>query len=197
MTIVNNTLLHTEFGEFKINYHKIDNLYCLSLSMGNMNKPNTIIRLHSSCLFSESLSSIDCDCNLQLQHAMKIIAEHKRGVIIYLFQEGRGHGLSNKIAAMEIERTKGVDTVEAFNELHFDLDPRNYDIAIKALKELRVNRKIRLITNNPRKKKQLENGGFIITRRVILTYPTNDLVKKYLNVKKNKLGHIIPLELIT
>src|SRR6185369_15346085 len=105
------------------------------------------------------------------------------------FQEGRGLGLINKMKAMEAERIKNIDTVEAFTHLNFELDPRNYTIAIKALRELGVNKKIHLISNNPRKKNQLEAGGFTITKRIKLAYPINTPVKKYLKIKKEKLGH--------
>lgn len=196
MSKILSTELITKSGRFKVGYHKFNGELCLSLSYGDITKPNPIVRLHSSCLFSEAFRSIDCDCNLQLTYAMDLIAKKGSGVIIYLFQEGRGHGLDKKIQAMEVERAKKIDTVEAFNELHFDLDPRKYDIAIKALKKLQVNKSIVLATNNPRKKNQLEKGGFKVSGRAILKYPTNKRIKEYLKVKKTKLGHKIPKELL-
>jgi GTP cyclohydrolase II len=197
MAIISSTVLTTDYGEFNVSYHQEAENFCVSLYKGDLTQPNCVVRLHSSCLFSETLHSLDCDCNLQLSKAMETIAKEGKGIIVYLYQEGRGHGLSNKIKSMEIERVKGVDTVEAFTELHFDLDPRIYTVAINALKELKVNKEIRLMTNNPRKRKQLEEGGFIINDRVILHYPVNAQVKEYLKVKKNKLGHEIDEKLIS
>lgn len=196
MSIVNSTYLITKYGKFKVCYHQLGKDFCVSVSTGDLSQADCIVRLHSSCLFSESLNSIDCDCNLQLTNAMKLIGKEKKGVIIYLYQEGRGHGLVNKIKAMEMERIHEIDTVEAFTQLHFDLDPRNYTIAIDALKELKVNKNVRLISNNPLKRKQLEKGGFKVSNKVSLIYPTNRKIKKYLEVKKNKLGHEIEDKLI-
>lgn len=189
--IVSSTILNTQFGDFKVAYHEVGKNFCVSLSCGDIHRPGSIIRLHSSCLFSEALHSIDCDCDLQLSKAMEIIAKESQGVVIYLYQEGRGLGLANKIKAMEVQRIKHMDTVDAFKSLHFDLDPRRYGIAIKALKELGVNEHIRLITNNPRKRKQLEKGGFIVDGKVGITYPVNKIVREYLKSKREKLGHEI------
>lgn len=192
MAIISSTIITTNYGNVTVNYHQakinFDFESCLSITSGNLTSRNCAVRIHSSCVFSESLGSIDCDCSLQLQKSLEFIAK-KGGVIIYLFQEGRGLGLINKIKSMETEQTEGIDTVEAFTRLHFALDPRSYTIAIKALRELGINKKIRLISNNPRKKMQLEEGGFTITKRIKFTYLQNKLVKAYLKVKKEKLGH--------
>lgn len=188
MAITASTKLQTKSGQFNVNYHTIDDNFCVSFSMGNLSQSNIPVRIHSSCLFSESILSIDCDCSLQLKKSFEFISKHG-GIIVYLYQEGRGIGLENKIKAMELERTKNIDTAEAFKTLHFDLDPRNYNVAIQALKDLKVSKNIRLITNNPRKMKQLEDAGFTIVERVVLSYPKNKLIKNYLKVKKEKLGH--------
>lgn len=194
--IRSSTILNTHYGDFRVSYHEINSDFCVSLALGNIESPGSIVRLHSSCLFSEALHSIDCDCDLQLSKAMEVISKEGQGVIIYLYQEGRGLGLANKITAMEVQRTQLCDTVDAFNSLHFDLDPRRYDIAIKSLYELNVNKHIRLITNNPRKRKQLEEGGFIIDGKVGIEYPVNKVVREYLRSKKNKLGHEIDSKLV-
>lgn len=192
--ITSSTVLQTKYGNFTISYHKeVINSHedcCVSISSGRLSKKGCLVRIHSSCLFGESLNAIDCDCSLQLEKTMKLIGKEE-GVIIYLYQEGRGVGLENKIKAMEIERVENTDTVEAFKKLDFALDARDYKMAILALKDLRVNSKIRLITNNPRKKAQLEKNGFMVTELVKLQYPVNSLVSKYLQVKKNKLGHLL------
>lgn len=190
------TTLITEHGEFLVCYHSIGNEFAVSLSIGDLSISETMVRIHSSCLFSEAFHSIDCDCDMQLDNAMRVIAKEERGVIIYLYQEGRGHGLLNKIRAMELERSENIDTAEAFTRLHFDLDPRDYTVAIQALKDLEVNRNIKLITNNPRKASQLESAGFSIGGYVKLRYPVNKHVKHYLKAKKEKLGHNILPSLI-
>ena len=197
MTITASTILRTEYGEFKVNYHTFDNNeYCVSLSVGDLSQPNCLVRIQSSCLFSESFHTIDCDCNLQLEASMKKIAEEGRGVIIYSYEEGRGVGLENKIKALEIERTEHVDTAEAFKELHFELDPRQYEFAVKALKQLDVNNKIVLITNNPHKTTHVKEAGYEISDVLHLTYPLNEERRKYLKMKKNKLGHEIEDNLV-
>lgn len=192
MSIISSTKLQTTYGQLRVNYHQFKINFnfelCMSITHGDLKRSSCIVRIHSSCLFSESLGSIDCDCKLQLDNSLKLIAK-EGGVIIYLSQEGRGLGLVNKIKAMEIENSKGVDTVEAFNSLHFDLDPRNYTIAIKTLRELDVSKNIKLISNNPLKRMQLTQGGFHITKEIKLQYPHTKLINKYLKIKREKLGH--------
>lgn len=189
MAISRSTQLSTDFGDFKVNYHTFESGYCMSLIKGDVAVPNTLVRFHSSCIFSESFHSIDCDCNLQLSKSMELISKEGRGVIVYTYEEGRGVGLENKIMAMEVERTENVDTVIAFEKLNFDIDGRRYDIAIQALRDLNVDRNIRLISNNPRKRTSLVQGGFNVIENVKLEYELNDIQRKYLEVKKNKLGH--------
>ncbi|MEI6528590.1 MAG: GTP cyclohydrolase II [bacterium] len=189
MSITNRTKLVTEFGEMDVSYHESDNGFCVSLSKGGL-KNGPVVRIHSSCLFSEALHSIDCDCNLQLASAIKYISEEGNGAIIYLYQEGRGHGLDKKIKAMGVMRDMKCDTAEAFHHLNYELDPRDYKIAVDALKDLNICREIRLISNNPRKIIALERSGFKV-KRLTLTYPLNEATKKYLQSKKDKLGHVI------
>ena len=194
MAIISFTLLQTKYGDLDVKFHQFKINFnfetCLSISSGDLTKPNCIVRVHSSCLFSETLGSIDCDCKIQLEKSLQLIAE-KGGVIIYLYQEGRGLGLVNKIKAMEVERTEGVDTADAYTHLHFDLDPRKYTIAIKTLRELGVSKHIKLISNNPHKRMQLEEGGFHVSKKIKLLYPHTKIVAKYLKTKKEKLGHEI------
>jgi len=192
MAIISTTILPTHFGDMTVRYHQFRINYdfeaCISISNGDITEENTIVRMHSSCLFSEALGSESCDCSLQLSTSMELIAK-EGGVIVYLYQEGRGMGLANKIKSMELERTEHIDTAEAFKKLHFELDPRNYSVAIAALKELGVNKNIRLISNNPRKRTQLQEGGFCVVENVKLSYPINNVVRGYLKAKKEKLGH--------
>ncbi len=194
MSVKSSTPLDTKYGVFQVRYHSFVEGDCVSLTYGNglKNLDSILVRIHSSCLFSESLNSIDCDCKLQLDNAMKLMSEERSGVIIYLYQEGRGHGLEMKTRSMGIEASNHYDTVQAFNHLGLDLDKRDYKVAIKALKEdLEVPLNLRLITNNPRKEASLKNAGFNIVELIRLKYEMNDRVKAYLHVKRDKLNHNI------
>jgi GTP cyclohydrolase II len=189
MSITSKTKLFTEYGELNIAYHESNNDFCVTLSKGDF-KNDPIVRIQSSCLFSEAFHSIDCDCNLQLSNSIKLITENGNGVVVYLYQEGRGHGLDKKIKAMEVMNTLGYDTAQAFDCLKYELDPRNYQTAIEALKDLKISGKIKLISNNPRKVEALEKAGFEL-ERIKLTYPVNSKTRDYLKSKKEKLGHKI------
>jgi len=191
MTISASTPLETEFGNVTINYHQHLDDRCLSIVVGDVSENTPLVRLHSSCLFGESFLGIDCDCKLQLNRTIEMICKEKCGLVIYLFQEGRGHGLEMKIRLMNAEKEFNIDTVDAFRHFNLDLDPRNYSIATQALIDLNVSKSLRLITNNPLKKQWLENAGYKIVEVVALEYPINNQVKKYLKVKKEKLGHTI------
>lgn len=191
MAITNSTIVETSNGIFKVSYHQFKTGSCVAFSMGDLDTGEPLVRMHSSCLFSEAFDSIDCDCKLQLEYSLRKIANESSGVIVYLYQEGRGHGLDMKIKAMEVEKVHNIDTFEAFKTLNLNIDPRDYDIAISALKDLAVSRTIRLITNNPNKERQLSDRGFKITERVKLSYPINEKIASYLKVKKDKMGHSI------
>ncbi len=192
--IYSSTILETIYGKFKVNYHDFNEGECLSLTMGEdqfSEHEKVFVRMHSSCLFSQSFHSLDCDCSRQLDAALEKIGGIGTGVVIYLEQEGRGIGLKNKIKSMEYERVNKVDTSIAFKEIGYDsLDYRDYTVAALALKELRC-LKIGLASNDPLKISSLEKCGILIDSREILKYETNDKIEKYLEVKKNKLGHIL------
>lgn len=151
-------------------------------------EPIPLLRIHSSCLFSESFRSTDCDCALQLEEALSVIAK-TGGAIVYLYQEGRGHGLFKKVAAIATEQQLGLDTAEAFQHLGYDLDPRNYKAVVDALECIDFPKKIRLATNNPRKVDALESAGYIIIERVSLKLKLTERVKRYINSKVRGLGH--------
>lgn len=190
--IYSSTILNTENGDFKVNYHEFDTGDCLTLIKGEVDAVIPIfVRVHSSCLFSQSFHTIDCDCSRQLISSMEEISRRGRGIIVYLDQEGRGIGLKNKIKSMEYERLNKVDTSHAFNALGYGkLDYRDYTSAVEALKEIGC-KKIRLASNDPHKIKSLEEGGFEIVSREKLIYETNEHIDKYLDIKKKKLGHLI------
>lgn len=186
--IYSSTILNTENGDFKINYHEFTMGDCLTLIKGEINPNDPIfVRMHSSCLFSQSFLTIDCDCSKQLISSMREISRLGCGVIVYLDQEGRGIGLKNKIKSMEHERVNNVDTSEAFKALGYDkLDYRDYTSAVEALREIGCKR-IRIASNDPQKIKFLEDSGFEIVSREKLDYETNKHIDKYLDVKKKNL----------
>lgn len=151
-------------------------------------EPIPLLRIHSSCLFSESLHSTDCDCALQLEEALNIISK-TGGAIVYLYQEGRGHGLSRKAEAIATEQQLGLDTAEAFIHLGYDLDPRDYRSVVDALVSIDFPKKIRLATNNPRKVEALLSAGYIIDERVSLKLKLTERIKQYIKSKVRGLGH--------
>lgn len=188
--IYSSTILDTEFGNIKINYHEYIEGDCISLVFGDLDKNKDIlVRLHSACLFSQAFHTVDCDCNKQLEASFKLMSK-EGGIVIYMDQEGRGIGLKNKIKSMEFERLNNVDTEIAFKNLFDKLDYRNYDIAGYALKELGI-KQVRIITNNPDKIKAVEKQGIKIKERVKLDYEITQKIQKYLNVKKKKFNHKI------
>ena len=117
MSISASTIIHTDFGKFRVCYHKYKDDFCISFSKGNLKIGIPIVRIHSACLFGEVLRSIHCDCDHQIVEAMRKIKKHGNGVIIYSYKEGRGIGIEKKIRAMEIQRSMKCDTVEEFKKL--------------------------------------------------------------------------------
>jgi 3,4-dihydroxy 2-butanone 4-phosphate synthase/GTP cyclohydrolase II len=186
------TKLPTEYGEFTaIAYeNEVDDYNHLALVKGEI-KPGdeVLVRVHSECLTGDVLHSLRCDCGDQLHKAMQIIDKEGKGVILYMRQEGRGIGLVNKLRAYELQ-DKGMDTVEANLELGFKADLRDYGIGAQILVELGV-KKMRLMTNNPRKIIGLEGYGLKVTGRVPLEIPAQSNNLKYLKTKKHKMGHIL------
>lgn len=149
------------------------------------------VRVHSECLTGDVLGSLHCDCGSQLETAMRIIEQEGRGVVLYMRQEGRGIGLTNKIRAYELQRSHGLDTVEANERLGFPADLRDYGTGAQILKDLKVE-KIRLLTNNPKKVVGLSGYGMAIVEQVpIELKERTDLQRKYLRTKKEKMGHVI------
>ncbi len=147
-----------------------------------------LVRVHSECFTGETLKSKRCDCGKQFDKAMKVIAKEK-GILLYMRQEGRGIGLLNKLRAYKLQ-DKGLDTVEANKHLGFEPDLRDYGIGAQILKDLGL-KKIKLLTNNPRKIIGLEGYGLEITERIPLTIKPNKYDKKYMETKKKKLGHLL------
>jgi GTP cyclohydrolase II len=148
-----------------------------------------LVRVHSQCLTGDVFASQRCDCRAQLELALKKIAAEPAGLLLYLPQEGRGIGLMNKLRAYELQ-DRGMDTVEANEHLGFAADSRDYAFSAKVLRLLGA-RRIRLLSNNPDKVKQLESGGIEVVERVPCRPRVGKLARSYLTTKKSKMGHIL------
>lgn len=167
----------------------VNNKEHVVLSMGDCSGDQPVLaRIHSECLTGDALFSLRCDCGSQLNAAMQAIAKEGRGIILYLRQEGRGIGLSNKIKAYHLQDL-GADTVEANERLGFGADMRDYSVCEFMLKHLGVSR-VRLLTNNPRKIAALESYGFDVVERIAIETGQNPHNAGYLSTKSGKLGHL-------
>jgi len=188
------TKLPTEFGVFKLALYrdKTNEQVHVALVMGDVSKDEVLVRVHSECLTGDVFGSLRCDCGRQLKKAMQTIGENKKGVILYLNQEGRGIGIVGKIKAYNLQ-DQGMDTVEANEALGFQPDLRDYGIGAQILADLGI-KKIRLLTNNPRKIVGLEGYGLKVTERVSLEVEPNPANYKYLKTKKEKLGHHLKIK---
>ena len=186
------TILPTPYGEFKaIAFsNDIDDYEHLALVKGNIDPDREVmVRVHSECLTGDVFGSYRCDCGEQLKKAMEMVQEEGLGVILYLHQEGRGIGLVNKLKAYKLQ-DEGFDTVEANEQLGFDPDLRDYGVGAQILVALGV-RKMRLITNNPRKIIGLEGYNLQVTGRVPIEIEPRPENRKYLLTKCQKLGHLM------
>jgi 3,4-dihydroxy 2-butanone 4-phosphate synthase/GTP cyclohydrolase II len=179
-------------GEFKIIVYEndVDDMKHVAMVKGEI-KPDdeVLVRVHSECLTGDVFGSQRCDCGHQLHRAMKMVEEAGKGIIVYMHQEGRGIGLVNKIKAYELQEN-GKDTVEANISLGFKADLRDYGVGAQILADLGV-RKMRLMTNNPKKIIGLEGYGLTITERVPIEIKPSETNIKYLTTKKKKLGHLL------
>ncbi len=160
------------------------------LSMGDVTSDEPVLaRIHSECLTGDALFSLRCDCGAQLQAALHRIAQEGRGVVFYLREEGRGIGLLNKIKAYRLQ-DKGADTVEANEQLGFGADMRDYSILSPMIEHMGI-KELKLMTNNPRKVKALQELGVNVTERLSHQTGRNPHNAKYLSTKKGKLGHLL------
>jgi len=191
---VSQTIIPTEYGTYKLILYRdlINNHFHIALTMGELDNAETLVRVHSECLTGDVFGSLRCDCGRQLKKAMEIIGKGKKGVILYMSQEGRGIGLVDKIKAYSLQ-DKGLDTVEANEALGHKADLRDYGIGAQVLVDLGL-KNIRLLTNNPRKIVGLEGYGLVVIERVPLEIAPNPSNYNYLKTKKEKLGHNLNID---
>ena len=161
----------------------------VALVLGDIHSKPPLVRIHSQCLTGDVFGSQRCDCRQQLEMALELIAKAKAGVLIYELQEGRGIGLMAKLQAYELQ-DKGLDTVEAYEELGFKADHREFQLPAEVLKALGL-KTVRLLSNNPQKVAALESAGIKVTERVPCEVEPHAASKKYLKTKKEKLGHLL------
>ena len=182
----------TGYGHFRLKMYRsrVTGLEHLALVKGRVDDGEpALVRVHSECFTGDVLGSERCDCGPQLHAAMAMVAREGRGAVIYMRQEGRGIGLANKLHAYRLQE-KGMDTVEANVALGFAPDLRDYGEGAQILVDLGI-RKLKLMTNNPCKIAGLEGYGLEITERVPIVIPANAHDKRYLNTKREKMGHLI------
>lgn len=189
--------LPTRFGEFRVVVYGVqyESQEPIALAFGDLeadlDKP-PLVRMHSSCFTGDLISSLRCDCGDQLHLALEAISKEQRGVLVYLPQEGRGIGLAQKIKAYALQ-DEGLDTVEANHRLGFKSDMRDYGVGLQILKDLGL-KKVRLLTNNPKKTEAFNLRGFDITvvDQVPIISPPNEHNAQYLATKRDKMGHKLP-----
>ncbi len=184
--------LPTPVGDFElISYESpLTPIHHLALKLGEWEPGDPVLtRVHSECFTGDVLGSLRCDCGPQLHAALKIISNHGQGVVVYLRQEGRGIGLTNKLKAYELQ-DRGMDTVEANHCLGFRADERDYGVGAQILRDLHALR-LKLLTNNPKKLKALGGFGLEIVEHIPLEIPATDSNRAYLQTKKDRMGHTL------
>ncbi len=184
------------YGEFRI--YGFEGIYsgrreeAVVLKMGDIaSEPPPLVRIHSQCLTGDVFHSLRCDCRAQLELSLDRIAAEGRGLLIYEHKEGRGIGLLNKLRAYELQ-DHGADTVEANEQLGFEADLRNYRLPAEILLYFGV-RRVRLLSNNPKKIHALERAGVQVTERLACEAPPRETTETYLRTKKEKMGHLLDL----
>ncbi|MGC1414670.1 MAG: GTP cyclohydrolase II [Candidatus Acidiferrum sp.] len=190
--LIARAVLPSKFGTFMIYGFKgrgpLDE--AIALVRGKLNgKTAPLVRVHSQCLTGDVLASLRCDCRAQLELSLRKIGRAGAGILLYLPQEGRGIGLMNKLRAYQLQ-DGGMDTVEANESLGFAADSRDYDFSAQILKKLGAT-KIRLLSNNPEKVRQLEQSGIRVVQRVPCQPRVSKTSRAYLQTKKSKMGHLL------
>jgi GTP cyclohydrolase II len=192
LSVAAKAVLPTKFGKFSIYGFegRGPQEEAVALVRGKLNgRVAPLVRVHSQCLTGDVLTSLRCDCRAQLELSLKKISEAPSGILLYLPQEGRGIGLMNKLRAYELQ-DGGMDTVEANESLGFAADAREYEFTAKILKKLGATR-IRLLSNNPDKIRQLESAGIRVVERVPCQPRLSKISRAYLQTKKRKMGHLL------
>jgi 3,4-dihydroxy 2-butanone 4-phosphate synthase/GTP cyclohydrolase II len=191
-------VIPTQFGgEFRMVAFEndVDHLLHIALVKGSIDSDRPVmVRVHSECMTGDIFGSLRCDCGDQLHKAMEMIDREGTGVVLYLRQEGRGIGLVNKLKAYELQRKQGLDTVEANRKLGFKADMRDYGLGAQMLVNLGV-RKMRLLTNNPKKMVGLDGYGLTIVEQIPIEVEPNEFNRCYLECKKLKMGHLLNFEM--
>ena len=186
----------TKYGDFKLMAYKqlSSNEEHFALVKGEWQKDEPVmVRVHSSCITGDILGSLRCDCGDQLHNAMKMVEKEGKGVILYMMQEGRGIGFMNKLKAYKLQE-EGMDTVDANLALGFKADQRDFGIGAQILRDLNVS-KMKLITNNPKKRAALKGYGLEIVVNVPIQTVPNEFNQKYLDTKRDKMGHELTKEI--
>lgn len=187
--------LPTAYGDFDLIAfrQKSNGLEHVALIKGTWDKDESVlVRVHSSCVTGDIFGSYRCDCGSQLHQAMRMIEKEGKGVLVYMNQEGRGIGLFNKIHSYKLQE-EGLDTIEANIELGFEPDERDYGVGASILREIGIH-KMKLISNNPVKRKGLEGYGLKVTENISLEIDSNPHNEFYLRTKRDKMGHILLLK---
>jgi 3,4-dihydroxy 2-butanone 4-phosphate synthase/GTP cyclohydrolase II len=191
--------IRNAFGDWRmIAYRsKVENGTHVAMCLGDLSTPDDdgrpigakppLVRVHSECLSGDVFGSMRCECGEQLQAAMRRIADERRGVLVYLRQEGRGIGLANKLKAYQLQ-DEGLDTVEANQALGLPADRRDYGVGAQILRDLGLTR-VRILTNNPKKVSRLNVYGLEVTEQLPIEVSPNEINRRYLETKKHKMGH--------
>jgi len=189
LTFISQAELPTEFGTFRVHVFEHEGQEHLALVMGSLRESDVILtRIHSECLTGDGLFSLRCDCGPQLAHAMKAIQDKGQGVLIYLRQEGRGIGLTEKIKAYQLQ-DQGMDTFDANIKLGHAADSRDYGMLKEVFDHLNV-KQVDLMTNNPDKIEALESQGITVHKRIPLHVGQNPHNKRYIDTKRIRFKHL-------
>ena len=189
LRFISQAKLPTEFGTFQVHVFEHKGQEHLALVMGSLSESDVILtRIHSECLTGDGLFSLRCDCGPQLAHAMQAIQKAGQGVLIYLRQEGRGIGLTEKIKAYQLQ-DQGLDTFDANIQLGHAADSRDYDMLKEVFDYLKI-KQVDLMTNNPEKIEALESQGITVHKRIPLHVGQNPHNKRYIDTKRNRFKHL-------
>ena len=195
VTIVTPYTAAANNGNWRIHafHYELENLTHVAMVLGDPQPDDAVlVRVHSQCVTGDVFGSMRCDCGDQVDLALSQIAKQGRGVLLYMRQEGRGIGFHNKIRAYSLQESEGLDTVQANEALGFAADRRDYGIGMQILLDLGLS-KVRLLTNNPQKRAGIEGYGLEVVERVPIQATPNPHNWKYLETKRDKLGHIIDM----